>query len=322
MSLQFGLDFPRAWPNLDARAAFRSEPEDFFVDEKLGFALAGDGEHLCLHIEKRQQNTVAVAKQLAEQAGLRQMDVGYCGLKDRHAVTRQWFSLYLGQRELDWQSLRLDGCTILAAGRHDRKLRPGQHTGNRFVIRLRNVEGDLPELEQRWYEIAGMGVPNYFGEQRFGRGGSNLLRASELLPLHARQWRERKNQFAVSAIRAWLFNAVLADRVQAGDWREAVAGEPQPLASGPLWGRGRPLSSDALREREDRLLAPYAAFCEKLEHVGLQQERRPLLLLPADASACREGNDWVLGFSLPPGTYATAVLRELLALESPQNHNR
>jgi len=119
----FDLDFPRAFPSLNISAIFRQQPEDFFVDEQLDFALSGHGEHWCLHIEKIGQNTVFVAKQLAEWAGIKQMDVGYCGLKDRHAVTRQWFSLYLGKRELNLSSLKIEGCTVLAVSQHECKLR-------------------------------------------------------------------------------------------------------------------------------------------------------------------------------------------------------
>lgn len=317
----FDLDFPRAFPELTASADFRTQPEDFFVDEQLGFELSGNGEHLCLHIEKRNQNTVWVAKGLAELAGIKLMDVGYCGLKDRHAVTRQWFSLYIGKRELDWKAINLEGCAVLAAARHDKKLRRGMHAGNAFLIRLRNVNGDTGLLDERWSDIANQGVPNYFGEQRFGYGGSNLQRASELLSQHARIWRDRKNQFAVSAIRSYLFNRVLSDRIRAGDWRHPVAGDPQALATGPLWGRGRPLSLDSLAVLEQRLLEPYAAFCEKLEHLGLQQERRGLLLQPSAVSSVRDGSGWVVGFSLPPGAYATCVLRELLELKNLQQHN-
>ena len=319
MSSLFPLDFPFAFPDLEASADFRTQPEDFFVDEQLGFDLSGNGEHLCLHIEKRNQNTIEIAKKLAELASIKQMDVGYCGLKDKHAVTRQWFSLYLGQRELDWESIQLEGCTILAATKHDKKLRRGTHAKNTFRIRLRNVQGDKALLDQRWKDIGEQGVPNYFGEQRFGYGGSNLQQAETLIDVHARIWRERKNQFAVSAVRSYLFNHVLADRVRTEEWRQVIDGDPQVVASAPLWGRGRSLSLASLAEREKCLLESYALFCEKLEHLGLQQERRALLLQPTNVSVQREENDWVLGFSLPPGTYATSVLREFLQLKNIQH---
>ncbi len=314
----FDLDFPRAFPLLDICATFRQQPSDFFVDEQLGFELSGAGEHLCVRIEKTEQNTVYVAKQLAEWAGIKLMDVGYCGLKDRRAITRQWFSLYVGKRVLDVSQLQLEGCTVLAVAQHHCKLRRGMHAGNAFVIRLRDVQGDVDALRQRWQQVVVQGVPNYFGEQRFGRGGSNLQQAEAMLDIHAKQWRDRKHQFAVSALRAWLFNHVLADRVRVGDWRQCVEGDPDTVATAPLWGRGRGKSQGALAVREQNLLAPYALFCEKLEHVGLQQERRALLLPIAAAHFQREQNDVVLRFALPVGTYATAVLRECVQLQNAQ----
>lgn len=310
----FDLDFPRAWPALHVSASFRQRAEDFFVDEQLGFELSGAGEHLCLHIEKINQNTVYVAKQLANWAGIRQMDVGYCGLKDRQAVTRQWFSLYIGKNEPDFAALAIEGCTVLAVSRHNSKLRPGMHAGNAFAIRLRDVQGDKSALLARWQAVVAEGVPHYFGEQRFGFSGSNLQQAQALLPEHARQWRERKHQFVVSAVRSYLFNRILADRVVNHDWRQCVDGDPLPEPSAPLWGRGRNRSQGVLAERERQVLEPYAAFCEKLEHVGLQQERRVLLLSIKEGELEQDGADVVLKFSLPPGAYATAVLRECLRL--------
>lgn len=290
-------------------------PEDFGVEEVLGFGLSGQGEHLCLHIEKRGQNTLWVARALAEWAGVRLMDVGYCGLKDRHAQTSQWFSIRVGRAEPDLVSLVIPDCRILASARHAAKLRPGQHAGNRFTIRVRQVEGDPAALDHRLALVSAVGVPNYFGEQRFGHNGSNLQQALALADAHPTVWRQRKHQFAVAAVRAWLFNTVLADRVLAQDWQQAVAGDPGEAPSGPLWGRGRPLAGEPLAGREARLLAPHAGWCHTLEHLGLKQERRALVLPVADARGCWDGCDWILQWQLPPGTYATSVLRELLSLE-------
>jgi tRNA pseudouridine13 synthase len=310
----FDLNFPRAYSALQASADFRAQPEDFFVDEQLGFDLSGAGEHLCLHIEKRGQNTVWVAKHLAEWAGIKQMDVGYCGLKDRQAVTRQWFSLHLPKSELTPESLNIEGCTILSFTRHEKKLRPGMHTANHFDIRLRNVDGEREPLSERFADIAQRGVPNYFGEQRFGFDGSNLQRAEEMLDVHARVWRERKNQFVVSAVRAYLFNQVLAERIRQDNWRVLLEGEPLDYASAPLWGRGRLSSQGVSQTLEMAVLESFAVWRDKLEHLGLQQERRALLLLPAAASATWDSDDLLLSFQLPPGTYATAILRELVSL--------
>jgi tRNA pseudouridine13 synthase len=321
-SLMFDLDFLHAFPVMDAQADFRSEAGDFFVDEELGFELTGNGEHLCLRIEKHDQNTVWVAKKLAEWADIQQMDVGYCGLKDRHAVTRQWFSLYLGKKTAPpLASLQIDGCNVIASGQHDKKFRRGMHASNRFIICLRNVTGDQVLLTQRWLHIAQQGVPNYFGEQRFGFDGSNLQRAVALADAHARVWREHKNQFAVSAVRSYLFNQVLAARLREQNWLTLLEGEPASEPTAPLWGRGRLASQHAAQIFETQVLEPFANWREKLEHLGLQQERRSLRLQPDCLSQQWHGNDWTLEFSLPPGTYATSVLRELCALRNIARHN-
>lgn len=308
----FALDFAHAYPELSASALFRVLPEDFFVDEDLGFEPTGSGEHALLQIEKTGLNTLQVVESLASHAGVRLMDVGYCGLKDRHAVTRQFFSVYLGNRAMDFGSFQLPGVRVLSVDRHAQKLRPGSHRANGFHIRLREVQGDKVALAERAQNISDSGVPNYFGEQRFGRNGGNLQLAEALLGKHARIWRERKNQFAVSALRSYLYNLVLSERVANGSWCVAMAGETRPAS--PLWGRGRLHSQGDLLNLEQRLLEPYRSYCEVLEHVGLSQERRDNVLLPEDLHWSQEGEVALLSMRLPPGTYATAILSELLQL--------
>jgi tRNA pseudouridine13 synthase len=309
----FDLNFPHAFPITNAHADFRSMPADFVVNEDLGFDLAGSGQHYCFLIEKQGQNTVWVAKQLAGIAGVKLVDVGYCGLKDRHAMTRQWFSVAVNAKKtLDPAAVIIEGVNILDVIRHDKKLRPGMHRGNQFVIRLRNVEGDASLLTQRFERVCQQGVPNYFGEQRFGRAAGNLELAVTLQNQHPSVWRDRQYQFALSAIRSWLFNTVLAARVANGTWQECVAGEPMELPTGPLWGRGRLASTAELQDMEKTLLAPFPEWQNILEHTGVQQERRALKLMPSNGRQHWEGGDWVVTFDLPPGTYATCVLRELL----------
>lgn len=316
MASEFTLDFPKAYPQLAANAIFRAEPADFFVDEILGFEPAGSGEHALLHIEKTGLNTQDVVQSLAAYAGVKLMDVGYCGLKDRHAVTRQYFSIYLGQRDVDFSSWQLEGAQVLTATKHSQKLRPGTHQANRFVITLRDIQGDAQALAERAQLISEQGVPNYFGEQHFGRGGNNLAQAQALLGKHARIWRERKHQFAVSALRSYFFNAVLAERIRLGNWQHVLAGETAPQA--PLWGRGRLSSQGELHEIEDRVLAEKREFLDVLEHLGLSQERRDCVLQPAGLQWSQSANVSVLEMALPPGTYATAVLAEMLALTNAQ----
>lgn len=349
----FDLDFPRAHGAVPVTANFRTECEDFVVNEVLGFEPSGEGEHLLLDIVKRDDNTPWIAKQIAKVAGVKPMDVGYCGLKDRRAVTRQWFSVYLPKQVApDWQTLNGESSQLLAVHRHHKKLRRGEHQANEFLIRLRDCDGDLAELEHRLSQIQSQGVPNYFGEQRFGRDAGNLLEAQASFELAARAQAERARAseaeggveasatessrprrsrkkggrrqagmgptgMALSAARSWLFNQVLAERVRSDQWRERVKGETTPEPAGPLWGRGRNPSADELLSLEQRVLAPWALWCNGLEHAGVSQERRALQLLPQQLRWHFEGADLCLAFSLAPGQFATALLRELAELRTP-----
>lgn len=318
---EFSLDFAYAQGRPEAWALFRAQAEDFLVDEDLGFAPVGEGEHLYLHLQKRNQNTQWLARQIADFCGVRAMDVGYCGLKDRYAVTRQWFSVYLpGEVALDWSDFQTEGVELLAQSRHGRKLRPGSHKANRFTIRLRDVE-ETETMPSR-LEIIPEGVPNYFGEQRFGIDAGNLRQAQQLL-VERRSIKNRKQRgLIISAARAWLFNLVLSERVTAGNWRQLLPGDLEQEPTGPLWGRGRPLVQEETAELESRVLAPWATWCEGLEHVGLQQERRSLICRPADFAAQWENGDLHLSFTLPPGQYATSVLREIASLHNAARNNR
>ncbi|WP_111643052.1 tRNA pseudouridine(13) synthase TruD [Marinimicrobium alkaliphilum] len=310
---EFDLNFPRVLGEPEARAILRATPEDFQVDEVLGFEPSGSGEHWCIHLRKRGQNTDWIARQLASVAGVESRDVSYCGLKDRHAVTTQWFSIYQPKgAEPRWSEVENDDVQLLQVTRHNRKLRRGQHRGNDFVIRLRDLQGTSEEaLEPRLQRLAREGAPNYFGEQRFGREGGNLPLAQALLVERRPIRRRQERGLVLSAARSWLFNQVLAERVRQGNWRALIDGEPEAQASGPLWGRGRPLTSGELGALEQKVLAPWQAWCDGLEHVGLNQERRALQLLPEDLSWHWQGADLVLRFRLGVGTYATALLREL-----------
>ncbi|WP_347329449.1 tRNA pseudouridine(13) synthase TruD [Marinimicrobium locisalis] len=318
---EFDLENTRAWGGPLIRGGFRAVPEDFQVDESLGFEPDGVGEHWLVQVRKRGDNTAWVAGQLARCAGVGVKDVGYCGLKDRHAVTTQWFSIYQPRGdEPRWAELEAQGIMPLRWGRHGRKLRRGQHESNRFVIRLRDIAPLKPgageHLDEHLQQIAANGVPNYFGPQRFGWDGGNLVRARDWL-VHGRAIRQRQQRsMALSAARSWLFNRVLEARVRGGSWRTTLPGEPLAEATGPLWGRGRPLVQGQALEFETEALAQWGDWLAKLEHVGLNQERRALGLRPEGLSWHREEGDLVLAFALPPGTFATAVLAELADLDT------
>ncbi|SDK71126.1 tRNA pseudouridine(13) synthase TruD [Microbulbifer yueqingensis] len=313
MTEYWDLDWPRAHGGTAITAEFRREPEDFVVEEQGDPVLTDTGEHVYLQVRKRGANTSWVAQQLARVAGVSPRDVGFFGLKDRHAVTTQWFSVWLAQRpEPDWTAIVSEEVEILRCSRGQRKLRRGEHTGNRFQIRLRDTRGDRDRAEQLLASLAG-GVPNYFGEQRFGRDGGNLTLARRLAEEGGRARRSERT-FAMSAARSWLFNQVLGQRVKDGSWRELLDGEPQPYPSAPLWGRGRNPATRVQAGLEAAAVAPWQPWCDWLEHCGLKQERRALVLQPGDLEHEWHGDDLQLAFSLPVGTFATAVLRELAEL--------
>ena len=326
-------------------ARVRATPEDFFVEELPGFEPSGAGEHLLLTIEKRGMNTAFAAKRLAQWARVPEMSVSYAGLKDRHAVTRQRFSVHLPKKVApDIAALESDELRVLEHAWHSRKLPRGALAGNRFVLVLRDVEGDREAIGQRLQSIADRGVPNYFGEQRFGRSGDNVAQA--LAMFAGRRVRREERTLLLSAARSELFNRVLAARVRAGNWDSALEGEvwslagsrsvfgPEPFTdelarrlaefdihpSGPLWGRGELRSRAAAAELEMEALATVDALALRvgLESAGLEQERRALRLRPADL-----GWQWLddsslqLSFALPPGAYATVVLAELGDMNTP-----
>ncbi|MEE7548471.1 tRNA pseudouridine(13) synthase TruD, partial [Xanthomonas sp. Kuri4-1] len=261
---------PRAHGPSVLGAHMRSTPEDFQVDELPGFEPSGEGEHLLLTIRKRGQNTAFVAKRLAQWAGLPEMAVSYAGLKDRHAVTTQRFSVHLPRRVAPDLALLDDAdLQVVESTWHNRKLQRGALAGNRFVLVLREVRGERAAVEQRLDAIAARGIPNWFGEQRFGREGGNV--AAALAMFGGRRVRKDQRSLLLSAARSALFNQVLARRVAQGDWDLPLEGEvwmldgsrsvfgPEPWGealaerlarfdihpSGPLWGAGELRSREA-----------------------------------------------------------------------------
>ena len=320
-------------------ANIRTTPEDFFVEEIPSFEPTGEGEHFLLTLEKRGLNTAAVAKQLAGWAGLPEMAIGYAGMKDRHAVTRQRFSVHLPKRVApELGTLESEQLHVIEHVWHNRKLPRGALAGNRFVLVLRDVQGEREAIGARLAQIAARGLPNWFGEQRFGREGGNV--AAALSMFEGRRVRRDQRSILLSAARSELFNQVLVARVRDGSWDIGLEGEVWVLSgsrsvfgpelwnevlasrlaafdihpSGPLWGAGELRSSGECAGRELSALSDAQAIALRagLEKAELKQERRPLRLLA-------EGLQWEwldsttlkLSFALPPGSYATALLQEL-----------
>jgi tRNA pseudouridine13 synthase len=334
------LHVPTAYGAPPVHGRLRASPEDFRVDEVLGFEADGTGSHVLLVVEKRGANTGWVAAQLARAAGVAARDVGWSGQKDRDAVTRQAYTLpWPAQAPLEpCLALAGEGYRVVAATRHGRKLRPGSHRANRFALRVREIMGDVGALQSRLELIARCGVPNYFGPQRFGRRGSNLDRARHWAAGGAAPRDRGARAFALSACRSAVFNAVLAARVAQGRWDRLLPGEAVLLdgrrsffraaaidaelvarceamdvhPSGPLWGRGHLPATDEALSVEAAVTAGEPALCTLLESQGLEQERRSLRLPVRGLEWSLDVEGLVLAFELPRGTFATAVLHEIV----------
>jgi tRNA pseudouridine13 synthase len=317
--------WPNAYPASGASAALKLLNEDFIVTELPLQLPSGAGEHIWLDIEKNGANTAFVAQQLAEAASVQEGDVGYAGLKDRHAITRQWFSIYLPKGETpDLTLLQHPEFKVLSQRRHAKKLRPGDLQGNRFRIVLRDVTGDRDAVEANLKAVASHGAPNYFGAQRFGHDGGNVEQGRAMLAREIRVRNPKKKGIYLSAVRSFVFNEVLALRIQQRLWGKTLPGDVMDEAgrpTGPLWGRGRVIATDQAQALENGVAERHASLCDGMEHAGLDQERRGLVASPVDMSwEWPQANQLVLTFSLPAGTYATSVLNEILRTTEPDRH--
>lgn len=311
-------DHPYAHGEPCLQGVMRTFTEDFIVDENLGFEPEGDGEHIYLHLRKRHVNTDWLAQQIAKFAGVKRNDVGFCGLKDRHAETSQWMSVYLPRGpEPDWEELlaQLTGdIKLIRVTRGRRKLRRGGHHSNAFqlIVRCQTPVNEVA-LQERLKRIAQLGVPNYFGEQRFGRQGQNLVAADAWL-VGGRKIRDRSQKSMImSAARSHLFNLVLAQRIRDGSWCSVLDGDVSydGFPTGPLWGRGRSAADLGPAQTERLALEPVQAWLSGLEHCGLDQERRSMVLMPDNFQWQLTADALRLTFNLLPGQYATALLREI-----------
>ena len=334
---EVALEPPRAFGAVPASGVLRVEPEDFVVEEDLGFAPAGAGSHLLLRVRKRNANTHWVARELASRAGCRPHDVGFAGLKDRRAVALQWFSVPRPRAQVDWAQVRGEGFEVLEAHPHSRKLPRGALAGNHFAVRVRAAPDDgatlAARLAARLAEVAQRGVPNYFGAQRFGRDGANLAHQGSVAGLP-----RIERGFVLSAARSVVFNAVLAERVLAGSWNTLVPGDLANLdgrgslfavqqtdaatakrcqdqlihPTGPLWGEGSPQTRAAVLALESRVAEQFANQSALCREAGMQQERRSLRLAVQELHCEPEAQAVLLRFRLTRGGFATAVLRELI----------
>ena len=327
-------------------ARIKAAPEDFVVEEIAAEPATGQGEHLLLWVEKRGFTTTEIVQRLCRWANVAPVAIGYAGLKDKQAVTRQRFTVHLPGRDApDLATLESDGLRVLEATRHARKLPRGGLAGNAFTITLRELrgpDGSAPDealraaTQARLAAMAARGVPNRFGVQRFGRFGDNVGQARRMFA-GAKVGRETRSML-LSAARSALFNRVLDTRVADGSWERAIEGEvfmldgrrsvfgPEPLTpelearvaafdlhpTGPLWGRGALRTTGRAQAIEAALAVDEPALCKGLEQAGLAQERRALRVRAEGLAWSWVAEDALeLHFRLPPGCYATAVLAGL-----------
>lgn len=319
--------------------ALKVEPEDFQVEEIPAYEPSGQGEHLFLWIEKRGRDTPDVALELSRALGLPAREVTFAGMKDRHAVTRQLLCVPASAEDRV-ASVKMDGVTLLWWKRHDNRLRTGHLKGNLFRIRVRDVR-DVGAARAGLERLSRVGVPNYFGEQRFGfedqnsEQGKKLLRGERLAKAPSRFLRK----LFLSAYQSALFNRLLAARLEAGTWARALKGDvlrkadsggafvcedpavDQPRVdafevspAGPMFGPKMLAAADEVAAAEEALLREEGLTLDDFRRGRQETEgaRRAYRFRFTATEVSAEGSVVELAFPLPKGSYATVVLRELL----------
>jgi tRNA pseudouridine13 synthase len=333
-----GDPWPRSQQGPPPTGYFRVSAEEFQVTEHLPFEPEGEGNHYLLRVRKQGANTIHVAKDLARRAGCRPRDVGYAGLKDRHAVVVQHFSVPaygVTADPADWVG---NGWEVAGADRVRKKLKRGTLAGNAFRLFLRVAPGDREAAGARFAEAVRVGVPNYFGPQRFGREGGNLTGARHLFAGGKVGDRQRRGLY-ISAARSYLFNRVLAARVEAGSWNRLLPGEYAMLRgtnsgfqvvdpggeesrlasgdihpSGPLPGMRGAGPTGAAAELEEQVLAADCDLVDGLAALKVEASRRALRVFPEAGEWKAEQEGLWLDFFLPAGAFATSVVREVISV--------
>lgn len=305
-------DFPQANDSPRSTGCIRRDVEDFKVEEELLFTPTDEGEHLLLCVRRMNLTTHEVKSRLAQAFHVKSKNVGYVGLKDKRSVATQWFSLPVPTPS---RPVTVADVEILQQRRHGKKLRPSDGCQNRFEILVRNVAAEQVETHRMHV------VPNYFGQQRFGRDGRNATNAMKWV----REGKPRISPFLksiyISSLRSYVFNLVLATRVERGDWCNVIEGDVvlDGFPTGPLWGRGNSPTDGLARTIEDSALNSVAPLKEALEWVGLKQERRTLVVMPIDLNCEVEKDSVMVRFTLPSGSFATSVLHECFDLQVDRN---
>ena len=321
-------------------ALLKAECADFVVKEQLGYDMSGDGEFVAVKVRKTDCNTLFVGEQLAKFAGISARNMSYAGLKDRKAVTEQWFSLQMpGQPTPDFSQFSLEGVEILDVTRHQRKIRIGSLQGNHFEILLRNAE-ETDKLKERLDFLAKNGFPNYFTEQRFGRDGNNLTQALRWANGEINVKDRNKRSFYLSAARSEIFNLILSKRMELNLAQQILVGDVLQLNGSHSWFvvdesedlaqlQQRLAQQDVLLtapligeeeksavDFEHEIFAQHQALFDLMRQERMKAARRPILIHPQHFQWQFEPNGLRLQFALPAGSYATALIRELVNIEN------
>ena len=321
-------------------ALLKAECADFVVKEQLGYDMSGDGEFVAVKVRKTDCNTLFVGEQLAKFAGISARNMSYAGLKDRKAVTEQWFSLQMpGQPTPDFSQFSLEGVEILDVTRHQRKIRIGSLQGNHFEILLRNTE-ETDELKERLDFLAKNGFPNYFTEQRFGRDGNNLTQALRWANGEIKVKDRNKRSFYLSAARSEIFNLIVSKRMELDLAQQILLGDVLQLNGSHSWFvvdesedlaqlQQRLAQQDVLLtapligeeeksavDFEHEIFAQHQALFTLMRQERMKAARRAILMQPQHFQWQFEPNGLRLQFALPAGSYATALIRELVNVEN------
>jgi len=322
-------------------AVLKSRPEDFRVIEELGFEPGGNGEHLFLWIEKTAMSTHELIEQVASDFSIPPKHIGYSGLKDKQAVTRQWLSLHLPGQQALFKLPRVDRYQLLDHGWHHRKLRPGSHRFNHFEVLLRDVE-QMPDSALKQLRLIGeQGIANYFGVQRFGRNQDNVEQA--LKQLDRRKLGRNKKGLYLSSLRSYLFNRILSERISRGHWHNPLPGDvfmlrgthsifsenldseliqrfqSQDISStASLYGSGQCQLSGSPLKIENQVFSEREDITRCLDRHGTKRQMRALRVSVGDFSYRhdRVEKNLLLKLRLPAGCYMTTLLDHFVETDS------
>ncbi|MDH2998400.1 tRNA pseudouridine(13) synthase TruD [Pasteurellaceae bacterium LFhippo2] len=321
----------------------KAEFKDFIVKEELGYEISGDGEFVAVKVRKTNANTLFVGEKLAQFAGISERNMSYAGLKDRHAITEQWFCLHLAGKETpDFSQFSLEGVEILDVTRHNRKIRVGSLAGNHFEILLRDVQ-ESADIIERLNQLQAVGFPNYFTEQRFGRDGHNLTQAQRWANGEIKVKDRKKRSFYLSAARSEIFNLIVSDRIERQLTQQVLENDVMQLSGSNSWFVAKAEELDELNNRlesrdilltaalvgensleqtvssyEQHIVENQTLLLNLMKQERMNSARRPMFCKPQNFSWNFESEGLRLHFYLDSGSYATALVRELIQLSEEE----